>query len=337
MKKLSLILCILFGFAAFVANGQKVTVSLTPTAPQFNDTLKQIMEENLGQMLTEMQQAHSSSRDLLVKNLNLSEGARLNLAELWKTAYTYCDDPYLLLPLQSDEYIGNYVEHLPILFSARNDSTQSYFMEATVYFDKFGQITDFLFPILNNYVPLNDEGGQQTGQSFTSRNLVMTYCDFIRNNLNEGSVKRLQDALADDALIVTRQSITAPTGKKGPVQTRVQNIKQNAKQYLSELQKSLAKEKYRNITFGDSEVYATANPMVYAVLLNLKWNTSTRHDNGYLFLIFDFTNPDAPVIRFLFNEWCGANHVLVQDFIKDLDLVFTQNITSFNETQSKSK
>lgn len=266
MKKATLILCLLLVLPSLTSIGQNVTVSFLTENVPCNDTLRQTMESNLGALLSEMQQAFSSQRDLILKENNLSKDAKKSLSTLWKSALVQSFDAYLLLSLQKDPYLGFFTEKVPMQLAPRGDSIQDYYVEATVYFAPDGQITDFLFSMKQMF-------GDSSFAFAPIRQSVLLYCDRLRAETNTKSVRLLRSALADDALLITRQAVTGKNGKKAPVTTSVQDFQETPKKYLSSLQKELKKEKYLNITYDSLEIVEFVNnPALYGALLYYKWN-----------------------------------------------------------------
>lgn len=327
MKKATLIFCLLLALPSLSIIGQNVTVSFLTEDVPCKDTLRQTMEVNLGGLLSEMQQAFSSRRDLILKENNLSEDAKKSLSTLWESASVQSFDAYLLLSLQNDPHLGFFTDKVPMQLLPRADITQDYYVEATVYFAPDGQITGFLFGMGQMFEPFADD---------VARQRVVTFCELLRKDANAKSVRRLRDALAGDALIVTRQAVTGKSSKQEPVITCVQDFQQTPKEYLSGLQKSLKREKYCDIVFDQVDIVRSLNnPAHFGILIHQKWNSTTRHDAGYSFVICDFTYPDDPIIRFIFTEWGGADPLLAEGFTKNMDYTLTQNITSFIKINSK--
>ena len=74
--------------------------------------------------------------------------------------------------------------------------------------------------------------------------------------------------------------------------------KQNKQQYLNNLRKVFKTAKYIHVSFDDIEVMRhPTNPNFYGVTLHQGWTSNTYHDEGYIFLLWDFRNEDAPEIH----------------------------------------
>ena len=56
--------------------------------------------------------------------------------------------------------------------------------------------------------------------------------------------------------------------------------------------------KYIHVSFDDIEVMRhPTNPNIYGVTLHQGWTSNTYHDEGYVFLLWDFRDEDAPEIH----------------------------------------
>ena len=83
-----------------------------------------------------------------------------------------------------------------------------------------------------------------------------------------------------------------------PSGNKVVYKKQNKKQYLTNLGNAFKVAKYIKVNFDDIKVVAhPTKENVYGVTLHQEWNTNRYSDEGYVFMIWDFTNEDEPKIH----------------------------------------
>ena len=69
-------------------------------------------------------------------------------------------------------------------------------------------------------------------------------------------------------------------------------------EYLDQLSEIFRNNNLISVDFNHISVVAhNAKPNIYGVTLHQKWETDTYRDNGWLFMIWDFNNPNAPQIR----------------------------------------
>ena len=80
--------------------------------------------------------------------------------------------------------------------------------------------------------------------------------------------------------------------------------KQTKKQYLTNLAKCFAKNKWINVEFTEvgiggcgSVTRSKVNKNFYGVRLHQKWKSTNYSDEGYVFLLWNFTSEDKPQIE----------------------------------------
>ena len=79
---------------------------------------------------------------------------------------------------------------------------------------------------------------------------------------------------------------------------KIEYSKQNKKQYLGNLDRVFKANKRINVSFDEiSVVKHPAKEAFYGVTLKQGWSSDNYSDDGYVFLLWDFTNPEAPQIH----------------------------------------
>ena len=79
---------------------------------------------------------------------------------------------------------------------------------------------------------------------------------------------------------------------------KIRYNKQSKQQYLNNLRKVFSSTKYIHVAFDEIEVMRhPTNPHFYGVTLHQGWTSNTYHDEGYVFLLWDFRNENAPEIH----------------------------------------
>ena len=73
---------------------------------------------------------------------------------------------------------------------------------------------------------------------------------------------------------------------------------QTKQQYIENLGRAFKASKYIKVTFDEIEVKRhPVNANFYGVTLKQGWTSGTYHDDGYLFLLWDFTDEKAPQVH----------------------------------------
>ena len=110
-------------------------------------------------------------------------------------------------------------------------------------------------------------------------------------------------------MIITGTVVTAkPVDGIYANKLKVVYKKQNKEQYIANLKKAFLRNKWIEVKFSDigenAELKGCAgvtrsqvNPNMYGVRLRQEWRSSNYSDTGYLFLLWDFTEENRPVIH----------------------------------------
>lgn len=319
MKK-SLLLCSFIVTLFFVkVTAQTVSVTLSHDESFTNESIVKKMENNLSKVLSEINTAYSEKREVNIVGLPLTQFAKDALSMLWSNTLFYCDDSYLVVRMWnfSNSYM---VRQVPILLIPRDGSSKKeVYQEAVVEFDASGNVSDFKLASVKHLGESFERMGNPV--DVERKIMILSYCDRFRTAYNTKDIQFMQQVFSDDALIITGTVITTKTYEGKPI-TSVRYKKQNKEQYLANLQKAFAANEWIDVKFseigtqGDGEASigitrSTENPNLYGVRLRQEWKSSRYSDKGYVFLLWDFTNENSPVIhvRTWQPEWVGDKKI----------------------------
>ena len=129
------------------------------------------------------------------------------------------------------------------------------------------------------------------------RQLILDYVEQFRTAYNQKDLPFLKQVFSDDALIITGKVITQRHAE-GFTSQKITYNKQTKQQYLDNLRRVFNTTQYIKVTFDDIEVKRhPVNPNYYGVTLHQGWTSDRYHDDGWLFLLWDFSNEDHPTIH----------------------------------------
>lgn len=308
---------------------QTITVKLQPDASFNNPKLVKTMEKNLSDVLTRINLAHYGNDSLLdLKGLALDNFAKDGLNMLWKNAHFYCDDGYVVDRIWNFSN-GFMARSIPIIITPNGDDYSSgVFQEAVVEFDKKGRITDIRFAIDASVGESMEQGGDAV--DIERRMQILAYCDRFRTAYNTKDLAFIEQVFSDDALIISGKVVTSRKGD-GQFLPTVTYKSFDKQQYMNNLRQVFARNSWIEVKFsqigehgeGDGEravTRSTENPNIYGVRLRQEWKSSTYSDEGYVFLLWDFTDEEHPVIhvRTWQPEYVGASR-LSEDEIFTID------------------
>ena len=129
------------------------------------------------------------------------------------------------------------------------------------------------------------------------RQLILDYVEQFRTSYNTKDIQFLEQVFSDDALIITGKVISQKKDNM-KLPDKIIYKKQTKQEYLTNLRRVFANNSYIKVTFDDIKVKRhSTNPNFYGVTLHQGYTSSNYHDDGYLFLLWDFTDEDHPQIH----------------------------------------
>lgn len=310
---------------------QEVTAVITADESFSNKSIINKMSQNLSKVLTEINDAHKENRPLKIVNLPMTKDAQDALLMLWANIHFYCDDEEVVERCWvfdgGKEFM---VSHIPLIITVDGESFgNGTYQEAVVDFDRQGVIKDFRFSLDAQLSESMENCGGVVDQEHKMK--ILSYCERFRTAYNKKDIEFLRRIFSDDALIITG-NVTMVSNAESPYsKMKVNYKKQNKQQYLSNLERAFKRNKWIDVKFseiGDNGeeggcpgiTRSKVNSNMYGVRLRQEWRSSNYSDTGYLFLLWDFTEEDKPVIhvRTWQPEWAGDVKLEPDDDISTL-------------------
>lgn len=263
-----------------------------------NPTAKAGAQQNISRLLTEFNMASSEGRAVSFDSISISEDARTCITQIWdNTPFRTGDTEIIERCLNT--FDGNYqVRNIPLFLQGGGEENEQY-QEAVIGFDRQGDITDFHLALDNNlYVKVLKKGWDVT--DLRRRQIILDYVEQFRTAYNTKDLPFLEQIFSDDALIITGKVIrSVPTERNNFMpEDKVVYNKQSKRQYLDRLSRVFRQNKRINVVFDDIKVVGhPAKEGFYGVTLKQGYTSDTYSDSGYLFLLWDFNNPEAPQIH----------------------------------------
>ena len=259
-----------------------------------NQSVKTKMETKMSALLTEINAAQASGRALNFTNLNLSNSVQMSLSMLWENSPFKCTDDEIVERCLTTSS-GYQVRNIPLMMKPRADRNfgESEYQEAVISFDRQGNIESFYLSIsMNLYMSVIRENKEIT--DLRRRQLILDYVEQFRTSYNTKDIQFLEQVFSDDALIITGKVISQKKDNM-KLPDKIIYKKQTKQEYLTNLRRVFANNSYIKVTFDDIKVMRhSTNPNFYGVTLHQGYTSSNYHDDGYLFLLWDFTDEDHP-------------------------------------------
>jgi hypothetical protein len=268
-----------------------------------DNNLKGNINSAVSGLLTACNNAQSTGDTLQLSGLNIAPDVVFNIRKLWADCPFRCSETEIVdhtFTMPNGEY---QVRNIPLIMmpaeGSKSISWQKY-QEAVFNFDKNGLVTDFHLA-LNADLYIKVMNGAATVDDFMQRQLILEYVERFRNSYNLKDLDFLEQIFSDDALIITGKVITATKSDINHASLNNKKVvysRQTKREYLSRLERIFKANKHINVLFDDIKVVRhPAHAEYYGVTLKQGYSSDTYSDEGYLFLLWDFTNPDAPQIH----------------------------------------
>lgn len=287
--------------------------------------LKIRMENNISDLLTEIDRAGSNGIALNLSGISMEQGAKERLIALWDASRFVCDKSTNISKCLHD-FQGYQVRAIPITMKPQDSSyDQSLNRELTVSLNRNGVITGVrpaweLNEDINKILTTTGTGGVMETRM---RRELLKWVEDFRCYYNERNIAALEKIYSEDALIITG-SVVMRRRNEGDGAVRYEqkvNYKvQDKTTYLTNLKRQFDTKKYIKVEFDHISVMKHgAKPNIYGVTLHQTWRTNTYHDEGWLFLLWDFNDPEKPQIHV--RTW-QPDQVVVKDGVFTLDDFF---------------
>ena len=291
-------------FLSFVFSGLSFLIASAQVEVEIiygcdNPTLKSKIERNASRFFDETTNAFNSNRALNLTGI-VDPNGEMSIEMLWENVHFKPEDQYIGEILLSDANGGYQIRNIPLVLRPQDSGSQDDYKEAVMNFDSNGNVSSVYFSIDNNaYRQIMEKGIQLN--DLERRMEILDYVERFRTSYNQKDLNFLNQVFSDDALIITGKVVSA---KKNPGDglslslPQVKYTKQSKQQYLTNLARVFKNVKYINVNFDDVQIKRHGvNPNIYGVRVVQEWNASNYSDEGYVFMVWDFSDPDNPQIH----------------------------------------
>lgn len=293
MKKiLSIIALLLFTLASW--SDDVMTVILADGIQ--DGAIKSRMERTMSKVLSETYAAFKEKRNLNYHSLGISEDVQNSLGMLWDNSPFVPWDKEIVQHCLTTS-TGYQIRNIGLmLVDAPEDDN---YKEGVFNFDKNGNMSDFNLAIdYNLYMEVIKQNLEL--KDLERRHLILDYVERFRTAYNKKDIDFLEAIFSDDALIITGKVIKRKTSDGIPLPDDVKLEPMGKKKYLDRLKKVFNSNKYIRVTFDEIKVMPHPRKgyeKFYGVTLHQGYSSDRYHDDGYLFLLWDFRNPNQPKIH----------------------------------------
>lgn len=261
-----------------------------------NEACKAKMERTMSALLTEANNAQSAGRGINFASLGISVNVQESISMLWENCPFQCTDEEIV-EICVETGSGYQVRNIPLqMRPTDNTFNEDEYQEAVFSFDRSGNLESFYLTLSQNLY-MNIIKSNKSVTDLRRRQLILDYVEHFRTSYNQKDINFLTQIFSDDALIITGKVIKQSMDGI-PLPDKITYKKHTKQEYLGNLRRIFAANKYIKVTFDEIEVMRhPVNPDFYGVTLHQGYTSDRYHDDGYIFLLWDFRDESSPQIH----------------------------------------
>jgi len=301
MKKLFMrTLCLLFVSFLTLNVSAQYSTDFRVTEVE-DDELAANIDLAISGLLTAFNNAQGNNDVPHIAGIDITPEVEQTIMKLWADCPFRCVDTEVVERAVKTPRGEYEVRNIPLMMvpieGESKDVSWKKYQEGVFVLDKNGMVTDFHLALdANLYIKVMSSA--LTVDDVIRRQLILEYVERFRNAYNLKDLNFLEEIFSDDALIITGKVVKRVKSDVKISNTDIVYKKQNKKQYLTNLAAVFKANKRINVLFDEIKVARhPAKEDFYGVTLKQGWQSDNYSDIGYLFLLWDFTNPDAPQIH----------------------------------------
>lgn len=132
-----------------------------------------------------------------------------------------------------------------------------------------------------------------------SRHKILDYCEHFRTAYTRRDIAFLRQVFSDKALIIVGSVVKSGAQQDGAQSAGMVKYSIRTKEdYLARLEKVFQTNRKINVRFTDFRIMRhPSTDGIYGVQLRQRYQADRYSDDGYLFLLWDFRNPERPLIH----------------------------------------
>lgn len=287
-RLLTLIICIL----SLSAHAQEVVLRINGG---ITDTrLKVSAEGNISALLSSINRSQAE-QTVDLSGVWISDEAADELRTLWAEGRFHCLDN-IVVEKAIRTYEGNMqVRNLPMSVSYENGNS---YQEMVVDFDKDGKIIKVKYSV-NADLYRKLIASESSSEELRKRQMILSYVEQFRTAYTLKDLEFMEQIFSDDALIITGKVIRrAASDLRIMPSEKISYSVFSKSQYLDHLKKVFANASHIDVDFSDIKIsrHPTKSDY-YGVVVHQGYSSDIYSDDGYIFLLWDFSDEYSPKIH----------------------------------------
>jgi len=245
-----------------------------------NDTVKASIEGSVSLILSEINASQEFKRPLDLSGMGLFTHVQHSIGMLLENCPLICTDNEIIEHCITTG-TGYQVRNIPLMMKPKGEREygEDEYQEAVINFDKQGYVQS-MYIIIPMNLYMNVIKSNLEISDLRHRQKILDYVERLRTAYYIRDMDFIKQVFENDGIL------------------EVGGQKELKGQYLRNLQRAFLNNDNVKTDFENIEVMRhPSNPNFYGVTLLQGWTNGRYQDKGYLFLLWDFTNADAPQIH----------------------------------------
>lgn len=276
-----------------------VTMAMTAQTLKFSisngyegsEQQKQMVEENITALLNSLHDAgmHNGTPEMV--DIKIVPKVREQLMALWEYCPFVCEDMTNVYSCVRDTK-DYQINGIPVNMKPKDDKYKGETeREITICFDKMGVITDVNIGLDN--VSRNKIMGKGVAENdLKQRRTILRFIEDLRASYYEKDLYALNDIFCDQSIVLSNNTIQKQDVNS--IEMRNCNI-----QYMRSVKKMFEMNEGIDIEFDDIKIERhPTHSERYDVSVHQKLRCGSKTLDGVVSMIWDFSNPETPIIPF---------------------------------------
>jgi hypothetical protein len=255
-------------------------------------------------LLTAFNNAQATGNTPSISGFDITPKVSEDIMKLWADCPFRCAETEVVERAVKTPHGEYQVRNIPLIMmpieGQSKDVSWKKYQEGVFTLDKEGMVVDFHLALeADLYIKVMSSAAAV--EDFERRQLILEYVERFRNAYCLKDIDFLNQIFSDDALIITGKvvkQVKSDINRQSLNNPKIEYSTQKKEEYIRNLKRVFNANKRINVSFDEIKVVKhPAKDAFYGVTLKQGWSSDNYSDVGYVFLLWDFTNPDAPQIH----------------------------------------
>jgi hypothetical protein len=269
-----------------------------------DDELCANIDRAVSDLLTAFNNAQAMGNAPRISGIDITQKVNDDIMKLWADCPFRCAETEVVERAVKTPHGEYQVRNIPLIMmpieGQSKDVSWKKYQEGVFTLDKEGMVVDFHLALeADLYIKVMSSAAAV--EDFERRQLILEYVERFRNAYCLKDIDFLNQIFSDDALIITGKvvkQVKSDINRQSLNNPKIEYSTQKKEEYIRNLKRVFNANKRINVSFDEIKVVKhPAKDAFYGVTLKQGWSSDNYSDVGYVFLLWDFTNPDAPQIH----------------------------------------